>query len=296
MKLMNIFSFLLSAIFLSACGSGGSGSGTTNDGSFSLAVTDGPVDSAQEVWVQFDGVHIKPAEGEEITFEFEARGIDLLALQGDASDSLLSDETIPSGEYEWIRLSVSAELDTVFDSFIVLSDGTREELFIPSGGETGLKLVSGFTVAAGGAADFTIDFELRKSVTNPPGQDGVILRPALRLVDNQTVGTLRGSIASSLITQACENATLNDGAIYLYTGSVETASDMSGSESDPLTTALVNNEFQYEIGFLEEGEYTGAYTCDNEIDDPAMEDTLDFFALTDGITITADQETVVDFQ
>jgi hypothetical protein len=52
-------------------------------------------------------------------------------------------------------------------------------LLVPSGSETGLKLVSGFTVPSNGVVDYTIDFDLRHAITCPTGQSpACILKPA----------------------------------------------------------------------------------------------------------------------
>jgi len=49
---------------------------------------------------------------------------------------------------------------------------------IPSGAETGLKLIQGFTMPVGGVADFTVDFVLAKSIIAPPGRlPGYMLKP-----------------------------------------------------------------------------------------------------------------------
>jgi len=178
---------------LTACGGGGESQVPSpivttppRDTTLTLRITDAPVDYASEVVIQFSGVAIKPENGEEQNFEFEeAKSIDLVALQGSNSAILLDDQIIDSGSYEWIRLAVNAE-QGVRDSYMI-TDGQEIELRIPSGGETGLKLVSGFTVATGGAANFTIDFDVRKSITNAPGLPEAILKPALRLVNNQEV-------------------------------------------------------------------------------------------------------------
>lgn len=273
---------LASAPFwLASCG-GGSGDSSTAMGTFSLSVTDGPIDSASKVVVEFDGVSIKPAEGEVIEFMFdEPKSIDLLQLQGSLSEGLVSGVSVPAGAYQWIRLHVSAEQDNIMDSYLELVDGTQQELRIPSGAETGLKLVSGFTVPAGGAADFTVDFDLRKSVTSPPGLSGAILKPALRLVDNVQVGSVIGTVSADMINAVCADPNVDDGSVYVYAGADVTPVDIQGTETDPVITALVNvvdGEYSYEVGFLVEGDYTLAYTCAAAGDDPAAVDTIAFEA------------------
>ena len=52
--------------------------------------------------------------------------------------------------------------NVVGDSYVRLETGGEEcEMRVPSGDQTGLKLVRGFTVGAGTITDFTIDFDLR---------------------------------------------------------------------------------------------------------------------------------------
>jgi hypothetical protein len=281
---------------LAACGGDSSSSGS-NTGTFSLAVTDAPVDSATQVVIEFTGVSIKPADGEAIAFSFDQpKSINMLDLQGSLSAGLITEE-VAAGAYEWMRLDVNAEQDGVMDSFIEFNDGTQAELRIPSGSQTGLKLVRGFTVPVGGNADFTVDFDLRKSLTNPRGQASVIFKPTLRLVDNVTVGSVTGTIDSSLVSTQCADASLDDGAVYVYSGADATPTDVQGAETDPLITALVNvvdSEYSYEVGFLSEGTYTISYTCDAGADAPEVADEL-VFSGTTNVTVSADTVTTHNF-
>ena len=172
--------------YLAACGGEGSGSANTQQfGRLTLRVTDSPVTSARRVVVEFTGVEIKARDGGDTeVFDSAPRQIDLLALDGGGSEILLSDEDLPAGEYEWIRLKVNAGRNAS-DSFIELDDGSIHPLFIPSGNQTGLKLIRGFTIGAGSTHNFTIGFNLRKSVIHPPGLgEPYLLKPVLRLVNN----------------------------------------------------------------------------------------------------------------
>ena len=270
-------------------------SDSDESGSFTLGVTDAPVDDAESVVVQFTGVEVHSEDGDTERFEFdEARQIDLLSLQGDSSENLLEDEELDAGDYEWIRLNVDAERGTL-DSYIQLENGEEHSLFIPSGAETGLKLVSGFTMAAGGTADFTIDFDLRKSVFNPAqevsGQD-YKLRPALRLVDNLEVGTLAGTVTGDWANdEDCH------GAVYVYEEhDAETGS--LGSDDEPLASDSVemneDGEFIFEVGFLVEGDYTAAFTCEADADEPEEEDDIAFLEALN-TSVTAGETTEVTF-
>ena len=287
--------FVSPALLLSSCGSDGDSADAL--GALSFAITDSPVDAAEKVVVRFNGIEIKPADGDAISFDFSSpRDIDLLALQGGNAAPLISGESVPAGNYNWVRLKVSAVQDNVFDSYIQI-DGVQYELRIPSGNETGLKLVSGFTVAQGGNANYTIDFDLRKSVVAPPGQAPVMmLKPALRLVNNIEVGTMTGVVDSSLIAAECEGEAT--GAVYVYSGSDVSPDDLDGDAADPLTSGAVTLDeggtYRYTIAFLAAGNYTASYSCDTDADDPESDDSLVFVG-TQNASITAGATTTVSF-
>ncbi len=298
---VNRFAFVTLALLAASTGCGGGGGGDGGTGTLTLSVTDAPVDGASAVVVEFTGVELKPAGGERVVFDFDSpRQIDLLALQGGASTPLLDGVEVPAGDYNWIRLAVNAELD-VLDSYVELGGGARISLFIPSGAETGLKLHSGFTVAQGGIADFTIDFDLRKSVHDPVGQPDFHLRPSLRLVDNLEVGSVSGTVSSELVTDAgCTNGINHDmgNAVYIYAGAGATVDDV-GSANEPLASAIVSldpdtQEYRYEIGFVAAGSYTVAFTCQAADDDPVTDDAITFVGAAD-IGVTAGFDTIHDF-
>ena len=300
-------SYLALASLLTACGGGGSGSST---GTLNLGLTDASVDDAKAVVVEFTGVQLQSAGGDridhdyldEVTGDPAPRHIDLLALTGGTTELLLDGVTLNAGRYNWIRLKVNAERG-VIDSYIDLLDDTRHSLYIPSGAETGLKLNRGFEVPEGGTASFTIDFDLRRSVHYPSGLDGDrILRPTLRLVDDNTAGALTGTVASGVITADpdCDGVKYV-GAVYVF-DSDDAVDDLDGT-GDPVTSAKVANDgtYSYTVAFLPEGEYSIAFTCDADIDDPGKDADTD---PTDGpvnfigetpVTMTAGKTTTHSF-
>ena len=264
-------------------------------GKLTLGITDAPVDGATAVVVQFTGVEVKPADGSARSFDFDApRQIDLLALTGTDSELLLEDVEVPSGRYNWVRLKVDANEDGVTDSYIDLDDGSRHELEIPSGDESGLKLNTGFSVPAGGEASFTLDFDLRKSVHEPmDAGDSYKLRPTLRIVDNSRIGAIAGTVQSELVSEGCAPA------VYVFSGSGVTPDDVDATEPDPVSSAMPElnagtGDYDYTVGFLGEGPYTVSFTCDADADNPETSDTL-AFSNTQDATVVADQVTTVNF-
>lgn len=300
---------------LTACGGSGDGSSTdSGSGSLTVGVTDAPVDDAEHVYVQFSSITLKPsgvdeeddaeaeAEGndegtgnngdgppfETITFD-EPRRIDLLDQQHGNSALLIEDEAVPAGDYEWIRLGV----DSGQGESVIVIDGGENDLRIPSGAQTGLKLVTPFTVENGGTLDLTIDFDLRKSVV-ATGNGEFILKPALRLVRTDETGEIAVSATETYVSNNQCGSDPGKNAVYVFEGDV-VPDDVDGNEPDPITTVLDSDDsdgkFTGTAGFLEPGTYTVTYVCDAEDDDPSADEDdnggLTFLDIDDAVEVEA---------
>lgn len=267
-------------------------------GKLSLHITDAPVDEASGVVIEFTGIEIQPAIGERLDFNFGSpRQIIVSNLISGNSEIILEETTVPSGHYNWIRLKANAVCDAL-DSFIEIN-GVMHPLWIPSGNQTGLKLVRGFDIPAGGTADFTIDFDLRKSINHPQGQGhcsgNYKLKPALRIVDNTRVGSISGTVEPGLVNaQTCTGGN----AVYVFKGHNVTPDDVDGLDPDPVTSAPVKfitatQLYIYKAAFLESGNYTAAFTCQAR-DDKETDDPVDF-AGTANVTVSEGSEAILNF-
>ena len=297
--------FFITFCFIAACGGGGggssSGSGGSGTGQVNFAITDSPVSSALSVVILVAGVELKPANGERIEFTFEEpKSIDLLQLQGNDFEQLIADETVTSGQYSWARLKVIAVQGNDQDSYIIFNDNSRFSLRIPSNSQTGLKVNTPFTVEQDGATFYTIDFDLKKSVHNPQGMPDYILRPTLRLVKNEMVGTIAGTVDPELVmAENCVDSGGQDDAVYIYSGLQVTPDDIDGVDPEPVSTANVTLDpndgmYKYTAGFLEQGDYTVAFTCQASNDNPEVDDAIEFVMPMDA-TVVAGETTTVDF-
>jgi hypothetical protein len=283
------------AISLTGCGGGSDSAGMPT---MKLSVGDAPVDAAEKVVVEFSGVELVPDNGMPVDITFPTpKAIDLLNDSGTASAELF-EQPIPAGSYGQIRLMVLADGDPSH-SYITLTDGTMHGLNVPSGSQTGLKLVSGFTVPASGVVDYAIDFDLRKAITCPPGQaPACTLKPALRLVDNTTVGNIQGTVDASLVGTGCTPG------VYLYNGTVTTPEDMNSTApatdmNQPLASRAPvlaqSGGYYYQFTFLSPGSYSIAFTCQAGLDNPDQADSaVTFSPIKTGISVTAEQTVTVD--
>lgn len=321
--LSRVIALTIAGAMLAACG--GDGSSQDRTGRLSLGITDAPVDDADAVVVQFTGVELKPKGGQAFSIDFAApKTLDVYGLQGTERAMLLDGEQIDSGEYEWMRLKVQADPNVAGDSYITIG-GAQCELRIPSGDETGLKMIRGFTIGVGTTTDFTVDFDLRKSIVQPPGQEtqvstcdgqAFLLKPVLRVVDNLEVGTIAGAVSPTLVAVACPANEF--GKVYLfgpYTDTLPVLDDFDlnepgdandASDANPLTAVMVADDGSYTIGFVPAGQYLAAYTCDadrsdidaDDADEPTGDDEVVTFSPLAGTTLTvaAGETTTVDFE
>ena len=317
-------------LFLVLPGCGGGGGGVAGTGTLDLSVSDAPIDGAEEVFVTFTGIELRRDGADPIVIEFDDPvGVDLLTLQGDNSAFLIQGQELPAGVYSDVRLIVAGEGNAAcnapsppYDSYIVLAgESEQRPLIVPSGGSSGYKVKGGITIAAGQRGDYTVDFDVRKSIAERGTTGCYNLKPVMRVVDNAETGTLTGTVDADLLAdESCagvagaDTSTGAGSAVYVYEGTV-TPDDFDGLPDlvapDPLVTALlakdeVTGDFTYEVGFLLVGPYTVAFTCQagNDVAPesvPPVEpelvesDNALLFVQPQATTITTGGTSVVDF-
>jgi len=298
------FACTLSAIILTACGGGSSDDSNDNISlpSFSLSVSDAPVDDLSEVVVCFNQIELKSSGGggtftvgngvgmvaaNDLCLDNSGGvisntvGIDLKQYTGSDSIELVKGISIEAGDYTQLRLIMS-------DGSYGTDAETNEKIgvTVPS---NELKL-DGFTATIGGTVDFTLEFDLNKSMTNPVGQAGYFLKPrGVRLVNNNEAGHIDGTVAETLlIDNLCtplSDSSVNIASVYMYEGAdvaIEALEDNGGDENNnlPYASAAVifdseQTSYNFEIGFITVGEYTIALTCDTE-DNPEIDENISF--------------------
>ncbi len=118
------------------------------------------------------------------------------------------------------------------------------------------------------------------------------MTPTMRLVNNLEAGHIAGNLDASFLSANC--AAESNLAIYAYEGFNAVTGD-EGSQDAPVASSLVDDLYNYEIGFLTEGEYTLALTCNAEADNVEVAgDELSFVA-TASVTVSAEQTVTFDF-
>ncbi|WP_100658614.1 DUF4382 domain-containing protein [Alteromonas flava] len=310
------YSAIGSLFILTACGGGSSGPAVDDPvvtpaptpASLTLNVSDAPVDDALAVVVEFDSIELT-GNGDPIVYNVTdeqggARQIDLLAFQGEDFATLLDSVEIEAGTYGQLRLNVTN------NSFIEMTSGTFD-LRVPS---NQLKL-DGFTIDESEQALYTVEFDLRKSLVAPPGQDAILLKPrGVRVVENSEAGTIAGTVDESLLVveQCADKVDIAVGnAVYIYAGTDFTL-DVLGDDADepadineisPVAIGEVSlntdTEYAFEVAYLPVGDYTVGFTCLAANDEPETDENVaDGFSilLQQSVSVSAQQRVSVTFE
>lgn len=262
------------ALALAGCG----GSTDSGSGVVTFAMTDAPVTDATSVVIAMTEMELKPAEGPSISFPLD-KEVDLLTLTNGTSTPILEGVEVPAGEYEWVRIFFDEE-----GSHVMVEGGGQHSFFMPSGAQTGFKVVGGFTVPVNDSVEFILDFDLQKSLIEPRGMRGrlgedrgFLLKPTIRLMEMAETGGVTGTVAAELLADndTSDPAVCDGGdAVYAFEGADV---DVNDPANIPLVTDIVDFDaetqvYEYHFMYLLPGDYTLAFTCSASSDGGDGED------------------------
>jgi hypothetical protein len=172
------------ALFLACGGDGHGGMAVIN-----VKLVDGPITGYQQINLDIQRVEIG-GEGGWVTLGEPKQTFDLLTLTGGVSATLVDGKTIPAGHYTQMRLVLGS------GNTIMLADETVAELTVPSGMQSGLKLLLNLDVQPGTTRDVVIDFVAAHSiqVVQAGASTKYLLRPTIHVVtDFLASGSISGT-------------------------------------------------------------------------------------------------------
>ena len=197
LRFQSVFTALLLALVISGCSKGTTSPGF---GTLSLKMTDAPGDY-QEVNLAIIQVSAHLAGTEAVAeaaavadsdstsgwqvLRAESFNVDLLTLRNGVFATLAL-ARVPAGHYTQIRLKLGAGSNVVID-------GVTHPLTVPSGLQSGYKLVGSFDVPANGVLDLALDFDAARSIVLT-GSGTYILKPTVRVLPVNTSGSITGHV------------------------------------------------------------------------------------------------------
>ena len=117
--------------------------------------------------------------------------INLLEWQDPENPFDLGVAELEAGDYTQLRLKLMNNDDQPAGAehpynYVVDSEGNEIPLKVPSGSQTGIKIVKGFTIEAQGATALLLDFDAEKSVVQAGKSGNWLLKPTIKVVDTVT--------------------------------------------------------------------------------------------------------------
>ena len=247
---------ILPFIFFTACEKDDANKGTLN-----LSVTDAPIDSdgITSVFITVLEVRYHTEGNDWVVFEnFDGpKKFDLLELTRGESEMLGSFE-MEAGQHTQLRFMLDAP---IFDMgpvsnpgcYLEFEDGTTQDLFVPSGFETGYKAVGAFRVPVNGSVNVTADFDVRKSVVKAGDSGKYLLKPTIRLIVDDQAGQIAGSVSnipegSVAVIYAYEDGTYSE-------AEADDPADEEARFPNAVTSDLVDEAGEYHLAYLAPGNY-----------------------------------------
>ncbi len=291
--------FLLTLLLVSGC---------DNLGSLTVGITDAPTDDISSLKLTFTGYALTRADDDKVVESSLTvnKSIDL-AKQINGTRALVLDHlSLPAGEYKQLTLKLS---DTASDHTVTTKDGITSNLVLDNM-DDGLTIKKTFLVevTSRGAIftldystsdennvdstgnDYTVDIDLRGSLTYNSGTSEYTLSPVTRMVETSKSSQISGTVATTHLTGTdCTDSN----AVYLFKGHDSDTDDIDGQIPNPLTSTLIDSNRRYTLGFIPAGDYTLAVVCNADIDQPDRNNEL-AFTTTLNLTVEEGRDETVD--
>ncbi len=244
-----LFILTLSLLSCSNGGTNGANTGGSSTGTLALSLVDNP-SPYKAIYVTINEVRVHhDVDGWKTLSNLDLnlpQTINLLELVNGTMAYLGSTE-LAAGHYSQMRLILEDNdqepqtaalniLDHSHPYFNYLIDPKDKEipLKVPSGGNTGIKLVNGFDIKAERATELVLDFDALKSVVQAGKSGKWLLKPTIKVVETVT-NSVAGKVIDAMESQGLEGAMVsaqkNDGTTD-FSGEVDQVSVEAGTESD----------------------------------------------------------------
>jgi hypothetical protein len=214
---------LLSALILFGCSGGDGSTGVDNvsgeaSGILTLSLTDAPADGLKAVYITIDEVRVCSENAEESNdvnneetdgdclWEVVAEPgeiYNLFELVNGVTETLGVTE-LSTGTYHQMRLMIGTEVvtgtnilgsDHPHANYLIDSDENMHPLKIPSGVQSGVKLIHEFEIDENMETELVLDFDARKSIVKAGKKDKYILKPTIKVLNKKHVVKLTGRVS-----------------------------------------------------------------------------------------------------
>ena len=165
-------------------------------GTVTIHMTDAPaIDNVDAINLNITEVSIKQSgdqsdQGWDV-LRTDSMSVNLLNLQNGVFTTLATGR-VAAGTYQQVRLKLGA------GSTIVVG-GITHPITVPSGMQSGLKLVGPFNVPSGSGVDLALDFDASRSV-HETGSGVFIMNPVVHVMTFSSMGQIKGRVLPTTAT------------------------------------------------------------------------------------------------
>jgi hypothetical protein len=253
------FTLWLISVGITGCGGGSGGGG--GSGTLSLGLTDAPLDelnNVEGVYITFTEIRYhRSGDGWQVFEGYEGNQTFNLLDYTEGNIATLGNMVLPAGHITQLRFILDAPVDDGNipanpGTYIKYDDNSTTPLYVPSGAQTGIKIIGNYNVPANGTIFLTLDFDVRKSIVQH-GNGNYHLKPTVRVIVNDEAGDINGTIVNNSGSTELKVFAYEDGS---YTAS-EAADDNNDSIrfENALTSTNVNGDGTFKVALLGQGSY-----------------------------------------
>ena len=211
-KMKSIVLLPVLLIGLMACGSGGG-----NMGHLSLSLTDAATDQYDAVYVTVKEVDVQAANAMADSWTTVAtpnRTFNLLTLANGVREQL-GLATLSTGHYTQLRLIIGTQADSgvnilsqahPFANYVIDTSNQYHELKVPSGMQTGVKIVQGFDINENSTTELILDFSASQSVVVAGKSGKYLLKPTIKGLPSTLASIISGTVTKAADQSAIEGA------------------------------------------------------------------------------------------
>ncbi|MGK2906092.1 MAG: DUF4382 domain-containing protein [Desulfuromonadales bacterium] len=241
-RLNTLLLCLLFGVSLAACGGSDSdsdsGSADGGQGTLSTSLTDASTDDYEAVYVTIARVEVHhDNDGSWQTVAEPNKTYNLLDFVNGVREPL-GIASLDDGHYTQMRLIIGETADDginilsvphPFANYVIDEDDNEiHALKVPSGTNTGLKIVNGFVINADQTTELLLDFDASSSVVIAGSSGKYLLKPTVKVHD-----TTEYAIASGQVTQAAT------ASIAPMAGTLVTAQVADDTKTDPKDQVVI---------------------------------------------------------
>ncbi len=281
---ISLFLFIL---MFAACGSGESSSST---GTLSLSLTDATTYEYNAVYVTIKEVQVHKDGDEDSNWKVVVspnKTYNLLELVNGIREELGITE-LETCHYTQMRLIIGNDHDNdinilseshKYANYIVDHDNYYHELKIPSGFQSGVKIVHGFDINQNQTTELILDFDASRSIVKAGKSEQWLLKPTIKVLNTNEYSIIKGTVKNNSPEEELLKGVMVSAQIF---------DPSAADEKDQVivqASTVTNNEGSYTM-FLKSGSYNIIGYKDGYNPACAKIDTLSGATYTENFTLS----------